>query len=262
MFRVCFVLLPALLAGAGSDEDVVFRCDFEAEDWRKSWGEVGHRDNLEIVTSDPTLKFKPLRGRAVRVRIRKDGHYGGSLVCRFKKQSGTEPEEIYFRYYLRFADDWDPKRGGKLPGVAGTYGRAGWGGRRVDGKNGWSARGLFKGREEGKTPVGYYCYHVDQKSRYGDNFLWKPSLENNRWYCLEQYVKLNTPGKHDGVLRGWIDGKIAFEKTDVRFRDVASLKIETVWMNFYHGGKWSSPTDDHVYIDEVVISRKRIGMLK
>jgi hypothetical protein len=31
-------------------------------------------------------------------------------------------------------------------------------------------------------------------------------LENNRWYCLEQHARLNTPGKNDGLLRGWVDG--------------------------------------------------------
>ena len=36
-------------------------------------------------------------------------------------------------------------------------------------------------------------------------------------------VVFNTPGANDGVLRGWVDGKLAFEKTDVRMRDVAAL---------------------------------------
>lgn len=67
------------------------------------------------------------------------GHYGLSLSYRFRRQLGYEPEEIYFRYCLRLTDDWNPRRGGKLPGISGTYGRAGWGGRPVDGTDGWSA---------------------------------------------------------------------------------------------------------------------------
>jgi hypothetical protein len=256
------VVLLALLAAGPAQEpsDVLFTCDFEKEDWLSTWGGKGQTENFAIVDADPALKFEPLRGKALRVKIHKDGHYGGSLQYRFRKQSGSEPEEIYFRYSLRFADDWDPPRGGKLPGIAGTYGKAGWGGRRVNGTDGWSARGLFLGRKDGKTPIGFYCYHADQRTKYGDHFVWEREglgfLENNRWYAVEQHVKLNTPGKKDGVLRGWIDGKPAYERTDLRFRDVDTLRIEEVWLNFYHGGTAPSPSDDHLYIDEVSVSRK------
>ncbi len=81
----------------------------------------------------------PLAGKALRVKVAKGGHYGVSLDYRLKDRTGTEPDALYFRYYLRFADDWHPERGGKLPGIGGTYGRAGWGGRPVNGTEGWSA---------------------------------------------------------------------------------------------------------------------------
>ena len=100
------------------------------------------------------------------------------------------------------------------------------------------------------------------KGSYGDNWVWDRNgfagLENNRWYCIEQQVVLNTPGQNDGVLRGWIDGRLAFEKTDVRMRDVATLKIENVWINLYHGGKWTAQTQQHLFIDDVVISTQPI----
>lgn len=44
-------------------------------------------------------------------------------------------------------------------------------------------------------------------------------------------MRLNTPGQPDGVLRGGVDGQVALEKTDVRFRTVDRLKIEAVWIN-------------------------------
>lgn len=81
-------------------------------------------------------------------------------------------------------------------------------------------------------------------------------MENNRWYSIQQYVRLNTPGENDGVLRGWVDGRLVFEKTDVRFRDVESLKIETVWLNVYLGGTWSAQSTHHLYIDNVAIARE------
>jgi hypothetical protein len=106
------------------------------------------------------------------------------------------------------------------------------------------------------------------RGKYGEVFKFQPALQHDRWYCVETYCKLNTPGidgrlgKKDGVLRAWIDGRLAFEKTDIRFRDVDWLRIETLWMNVYHGGTRPAPGDLHLYIDNVIIARQPIGLLK
>ncbi len=239
------------------------RCDFELENWYKNW-RLNHKDkHIAIISTDRERKFTPHNGKALRIRVDQGGHYGTSIGYKFKDQTGMEPEEIYFRYYLRFADDWNPKRGGKLPGIGGIYGRAGWGGRKVHGDDGWSARGLFLGQENQKTPIGFYCYHVDMRGRYGSHWVWEKDnlgyLANNRWYCIEQYAHMNTPKQNDGILRAWVDGRLAFEKNDIRMRDVPALKIESIWLNVYLGGKWTSQSGHHLYIDNIVISRKYIG---
>ncbi len=254
---------PPAIKPTSAVRGILFTCDFGSDEWYEKWGLRRRDERADVVEADPLRKFVPFQGKALRIRIDEGGHYGLSARFDFKKQLGEEPEEVYFRYYLRLADDWDPRRGGKLPGIAGTYGRAGWGGRRVNGRNGWSARGLFDGQRNGKTPIGFYCYHADMRGRYGSNWVWDRDglgyLENNRWYCVEQYAKMNTPGCNDGILRGWVDGKLAFEKTDVRMRDVDSLKIECVWLNVYLGGTWTSNREHHLYIDNVVIARRYIG---
>ncbi len=269
----CLAVLACLPSSGevqGSDDprtpsggDVLFSCDFESDAWYREWGMSRSDERTTVVVADPARKFEPHRGKALRVKVERGGHYGTSIQFRFNRQLGAEPEEIYFRYCLRFADDWDPARGGKLPGIAGTYGRAGWGGRPSDGQNGWSARGLFRGQKQGKTPIGFYCYHAEMKGRYGSDWLWDNDrlgyLENNRWYSIEQYARMNTPGQGDGILRGWVDGQLAFEKTDVRMRDSDRLKIESVWLNVYLGGTWTSNSDHHLYIDDVVIARRYIG---
>ena len=215
------------------------------------------------------------REQILQVVVRKGQHMGTSFAYKFRQQLGEEPEEIYLRYDIKFDEDWQhAESGGKLPGFGGTYGRAGWGGRPVDGSDGWSARGLFASRRGGdSTDIGFYCYHADMKGKYGSHFEFTPTLAHGRWYSVKMYCKLNTPGvdgdgvdgdgvdgargKNDGVLRGWIDGQLAFEKTDLRFRDVESLKIENIWMNVYHGGATPVPDQDiHLYFDNVVISRE------
>jgi hypothetical protein len=58
--------------------------------------------------------------------------------------------------------------------------------------------------------------------------------------AIAQQARLNTTGKNDGILRGWVDDQLIFEKSNVRMRDVDTLKIETVWLNLYYGGTWTA----------------------
>ena len=257
-------------AGIAAAKSVLFATDFESPKWNEEWTYAGDMNVLDTIEADGERRFEPLDGKALRVRIAEGATGALNTLFKFKKEAGDEPGEIYFRYYLRLGSDWNQTlQGGKLPGISGTYGIAGWGGRKSNGNNGWSARGLFKltipagNPLGGTTPIGTYCYHADMQGSYGTNWVWQKDyrgfLENDRWYSVEQYLKLNTPGDRDGVLRAWIDGRLAFEKTDIRFRHVDKLKIEQVWMNVYHGGTKPSPYDQHVFIDNVVIAREYIG---
>lgn len=260
--------------GIEKHPEVYFSTGFEARDWRRQWSQVGGK--VETIATDPENKFEPLDGQACRAFLAKGELTAMNMTWQFQKQTGSEPEEVYFRYYLRFGADWKQTvQGGKMPGISGTYGRAGWGGRKVNGKDGWSARGQFflslpEGNPlAGKQPLGWYCYHADMEGNYGSGWVWNEGyrgfLDNNRWYCVEQHLKLNTPGEsdrqgqRDGLLRVWIDGRPAFTKTDIRFRDIASLKIEQIWMNVYHGGTIPSPHDQHLYVDNVVIAKRYVG---
>ena len=255
--------------GIASDPNVVLFSDFESAGWAQDWTSGTDSPNIEPVASDPDRLFESLSGSALRIKVVAGDHYGVGFAFKFKDELGEEPQEIYFRYYLRFADDWEPTDTGKLPGMSGTYGVAGWGGRPSDGTNGWSARGTFRPRVPASNPfagdivIGNYVYHADMEGQYGDVVLWlddcRGVLERNRWYSVEQYLKMNTPGQKDGVIRAWIDGRLAYEATDWRFRTVDHLKIEQVWMDVYHGGAGVPDHDIHLYVDNVVIAKDYIG---
>lgn len=257
-------------AALAHDPAVLFVEDFESTNWKSHWSHVGITPTFKPVERDDRLNFQPLAGKALEVTIAKGAHLGLNLTYRFRDKQGSEPVEIYFRYYLRLADDWHPTvDGGKLPGIAGTYDRGGWGGRTSDGENGWSMRGDF-GTEiadphplAGRTPIGTYAYHADMKDKYGDFWHWSQgrptALARNRWYCIEQYFRVNTPGQHDGVMQAWVDGVKVFSRSDIRVRDLDSIRIEEIWLNVYHGGTAVSPYDQHLFIDDVVIARRYIG---
>ncbi|MEM7604636.1 MAG: polysaccharide lyase [Myxococcota bacterium] len=260
--------------GIGAHPDVLLFDGFEAPDWMEQWTNVG--GDIEV-TDAAGFGFEPLSGRALRARIPEGDYTALNTSYYFMEETGEEPEAIYFRYYLRLGDDWDQSvQGGKLPGIAGTYNTAGWGGRQSDGTNGWSARGLFErsipqdanNPLAGYTPIGSYVYHADMEERFGDNYVWNESwgpsghggvLETNRWYCIEHYVRLNDVGESNGVIRGWVNGRLSVERTDMRFRSVDALRIERIWMNIYHGGTIVSPYDQHAFIDHVVVARSYIG---
>jgi hypothetical protein len=260
-------------AGIEKHADVVFSTGFESIAWPFEWSEMSFRSHAETITEDGVNRFEPLIGKALRVRLVKGSNFGLDLRYNLAKTGKSEPEEIYFRYYLRFGNDWNPYLdGGKLPGIAGTYGRAGWGMRRSDGYNGWSMRGGFAARPLGvKSIVGLtsmvsYAYHADIQDNSGDVWSWGEGpaglLENNRWYSVEQYVKLNTPGVSNGIIRAWIDGIQVKEKTDIRFRNISDLKIETIWMDVYHGGVGVAPENMALYIDNVVVAHRYIGPMR
>lgn len=243
--------------------------DFETTDWGSAWTSGSNLNTFQRVSDSEGNSFESFAGSALRVQISAGDNYGGSLIYKFMTETGAEPDEAYVRYYLRFGEDWLPTDGGKLPGISGTYGVAGWGGRPVDGTDGWSARGTYRTVIPNGNPlarhsaIGNYVYHADMTGQYGDVDLWLDGcaglLNKNRWYSIETYVRLNTPGQNDGILRGWVDGRLAYERTDWRWRDVDNLKVEQIWMNFYHGGSAVPPQDLHLYIDNVVIASEYIG---
>ncbi len=195
--------------GIGAHPDVWMAADFETTAWPSAWSYVSPASHVERVARDDALRFAPLSGYALRVTVAKGDNFGLDMGFDFAKKLGYEPEDVYFRYYLRFADDWIPTvDGGKLPGLSGTYGKAGWGGRRASGDTGWSMRGQFNRAPSpanplhGYTTVGTYAYHADMDDQFGDHWYWVNDgigvLERNRWYCLEQHFKVNTRGR-----KGW-----------------------------------------------------------
>lgn len=175
-------------------------------------------------------------------------------------------EEVYREGFWN--GDKDGKQGyiGKAPGFDGTYNLEGWGGKpNKDGTKGWSARGANAAdSRSGGIRIGFYSYEVQTgNSIYGRTMNFDQEIKLDQWYCVEQYIKLNTPGRKDGILRGWINGKLVFDKTDCLWRNTDKLKINSYWLDYYRGGKEPANHDHHIYIDNLAIATGgRIGLIK
>ncbi len=63
----------------------------------------------------------------------------------------------------------------------------------------------------------------------------------------------------DGELRGWVDGRLVVERTDLVFRttDYPGMKVNQLLMApYFHGGV---PHDQELWIDELAVGTSRIG---
>ncbi len=259
--------------GIQADAGVLWADDFSSGQLQQGWKQ------FQMVRSKPAPPLAALgaSGQVLNLPslhsvIPRNEHLGLDLRYRFAQAAGQAgQQEAYMRYYLLVGPEWASSPDtGKLPGFAGTYNRVGWGGRGWDGLKGWSARGAFyKGVAKdhpahGLLALGNYVYHSKSRNIYGEMFPWSASeglalLAPNRWYCIEQHVRLNTPGKEDGVLQAWVDGQPVFSKTDFRFRDTLAVGIEDAWFDLYVGGQGTAKEDMNVHIAQVVVATRYIG---
>jgi hypothetical protein len=259
--------------GIDRDPDVLFADSFDSRVLDSRWKQ-GMRAPWALVQGDSSLGSESSQGRVLQVTVPKGQQVGLDLRYRFKDIHGSEPEEMYFRYQLRLARTWlGAVDGGKLPGFAGTYGQAGWGGRPWDGNKGWSMRGSHGTAPPqghlaiGQVMLGTYAYHSGSGAAFGEIWPWPDSgwaglIQADRWYSIEQRLRLNTPGQNNGLFEVWVDGKLALSRSGLRLRDRAEVRIEEVWMNFFHGGTALAAQDMHAYVDDVVVARRYIGPVK
>jgi hypothetical protein len=82
-------------------------------------------------------------------------------------------------------------------------------------------------------------------------------LVRGRWYALEQFIKMNTPGKADGIIRGWVDGHLAYQKTNMVFRLPGhhNLHVRQLWLDVYKGGLYGGCRDGSLWLDQLVLAR-------
>lgn len=87
---------------------------------------------------------------------------------------------------------------------------------------------------------------------------------DDKWHRVEAYFQLNTLDlKNDkpnrvGIVRGWFDGKLVVEQTDVVLRstDFPKMKFNQFFMAPYFG-PGLLPHAQKLWIDELVVARKR-----
>ncbi len=177
-------------------------------------------------------------------------------------------------------------------GVSGTSG----------GPYGWQDRGSWYdcdaglgGPDEGGIAVGHHLYDYYYQNPTGHNYgseqhsmmeRWGQRgglggvLYPGYWYCIETEMMLNTilranPGfVADGALRTWIDGRLAYERTNMvfragpvarvapqpgRIRPCRDLGVRGLWLNWFHGGKTLNTMDRTSFYSAIAWGTQYIG---
>jgi hypothetical protein len=94
---------------------------------------------------------------------------------------------------------------------------------------------------------------------FGPHFVPRPDFipELGRWYCFEYMLQANTPGRRDGRVACWVDGKVIADFPNLRLRDLESLKIDRFSIGLYIGE--NRLRENRKWYDDVVVATSYIG---
>lgn len=98
---------------------------------------------------------------------------------------------------------------------------------------------------------------------WGNEFHPSPEvgLPLDKWVCLEMTMKANDVGQKNGEMAYFIDGKPVHQVTGLRFRDVATLKLNGVRLQHYVTTEDAGGHSNRIWFDDVVVSTQPIGCM-
>lgn len=196
--------------GIGEDRRVVFAENFESG----SMAEVARRwesvSEGMFAISDEKPPGSAGRRSLLATHVGGKGD-GGHLYRRL----GDGEERVFTRFYVKFDEDCAPIHhffhvGGYWPPTPYPQGGAGI---RPKGNERFTV-GIEPAGDDWRWD--FYAYWSEmggsppRGQTWGNSFgkAPKPPVEKGRWMCLETMIKLNQPGKRDGELALWVDGKL------------------------------------------------------
>ena len=267
------------------DAAVVFADGFEdcssVADLGKKWDVLIHAGNIRIAEEPANVNGGK---RAVAFTVPKQE---GGLAIDLSERLDKEHDVLFLRWYSKFDEGFlvpggSVHNGGSISAKYFAGGRA-TPGVRADGQNKFLANfenATWAGKSPG--PLLVYCYQPEQGGRFGDNFyptgtvipgsytrsgevtfgpdfVSRPDVtpELGRWYCYEYMMKANTPGKRDGRIACWLDGKLIADFPNLRLRDIDTLKIDRFGVGLYIAS--NSARANTKWYDDVVAAMSYIG---
>jgi hypothetical protein len=271
--------------GIEQDPAVLFADDFEScssvADLSPKWDVLTNQAHLSIAEAPDS---RPGRGKSLMMTIPQQAVPLATGVSKLLRQTQGI---LFLRWYQKFDAGWfvpdgSVHNGGSISSHYYDHGNA-TPGVRADGQN------KFLVNFENENPTGNapgnmdaYVYWPEQSTKWGDHFypsgtvipysltrsgaatfgkqfVARPdfSPQTNRWYCYEYMVKANTPGRRDGRIAMWVDGKLIADFQNLRLRDVATLEIDRFDLGLYIANNTKRP--NRKWVDDVVAATSYIG---
>ena len=233
-----------------------------------TWGETKFQFGAENIAfvSEPNGRFP----KFLRIRYPEGSYDSGTALKGLAPMGGVQftsnfgsmkvpaSDSIVLSYSVRFDEEFDFVRGGKLPGLYGGIPRSG--GQLPTGRDGYSTRIVWQSKGKGAL---YAYLPTNSKAYKGVTYgtmigagAWQ--FEPGKWTDLSQRIKLNKPGTNDGRITIWIDGALVHDECGLRFRDIPSLKIDGIFFSTFFGGNepdWASRKDTYADFTNFRLSR-------
>ena len=151
-------------------------------------------------------------------------------------------EDTTLSYEVFFPKGFDFNRGGKLPGLASD--KAISGGNKAT--NDYSVRLMWRTKGQGEAysyvPPSlqikeYYSKCTESNAQYGDSIgRGSFTFVCGDWNKIKIRTKLNTPGKHDGIIQVYHNEKKEIDMNCVCFRQNKNVLTSYMMFSTFYGG--------------------------
>lgn len=272
-------LVPVQLISQEGPFRIYLSNDFESStegsyrktEWKKEWNDPPWHNRLEaarIVLQD--------RSKVLRIAYA-EGTFGldpdhtstpGNGIQFWAPVPDQPVTEIYMSYNVMFKPGFDFVRSGKLPGLDGGPDFNGRPAFDQGFKCGlaWSGQ-LYNSSTEGT--IAFYLYHHKMHGEYGEINTWADPYSSNpyykfitagqHWTNITIRLVLNTvngkgePGNHDGILEGYINGRLMEQWTGLCLRHTGDITIDLAKIYSFFGGNdetFAARRDEWILFDD------------
>ena len=181
-------------------------------------------------------------------------------------RKGEHFDEIFWRIYVKHEYGWEGAPA-KMSRATSIVSAGPW--RQAMIAHVWSGTGNsltldpVRGVDEQSASVKTQHYNDFKNFHWLGNspcseFQISSTEESGYWILVEAMVRLNTPGKNDGLNRLWIDGRLEAERTNLNLRGTYTEHgINAVFLEAY----WNDGAikTENRWFDNFVISTQAIG---
>jgi hypothetical protein len=191
---------------------IIWQDGFELYEWKKNWkireeGSWG-MENIDILKGHSTSQFLRINLPEGSLNKGRKFHSGGIHFT----SDLPEADSLHLRYYIRLGQHFPIRNTIILPGLS-----------FQDKNHKTSTDFNVVITSEGKPGISLQGNKITNLAS-TKVFL----LEKNKWYCIEQRIKLNEIGSSNAEVKLWIDGILVMERSNLNLKTSSYQKLNAI----------------------------------